>query len=158
MKQGSVIFLKGVIFMLAIIVLALCVFWLPWQANYFAETYPEYTHLQYPILIGIYISASPLFFAFYQAYKLLVYIDQNEVFSEQSVRSLKFIKLCGLMISVWYLIALFSLISQNAMNPGFFLMAVVIIFASLVIGIFASVLQKVLQKAIDIKSENDLTV
>jgi capsular polysaccharide biosynthesis protein len=34
----------------------------------------------------------------------------------------------------------------------------VIIFASLVIAVFAAVLQKLIKNAIDIKSENDLTV
>jgi hypothetical protein len=32
------------------------------------------------------------------------------------------------------------------------------IFASMVIAVFAAVLQRILQEAIDIKSENDLTV
>jgi hypothetical protein len=34
----------------------------------------------------------------------------------------------------------------------------VLIFASMVITVFAAVLQKLLKQAIDIKSENDLTV
>ena len=35
---------------------------------------------------------------------------------------------------------------------------VIIIFASSLIAVFAAVLQKLLKEAIDIKSENDLTV
>jgi hypothetical protein len=42
--------------------------------------------------------------------------------------------------------------------PGVVAMALVIIFASLVIGVFAAVLQKLLQSVVAIKSENDLTV
>ena len=38
------------------------------------------------------------------------------------------------------------------------LVGLVIIFASMVIAVFAAVLQRLLQEAIDIKSENDLTV
>jgi hypothetical protein len=34
----------------------------------------------------------------------------------------------------------------------------VVIFASMVIAVFAAVLQRLLQEAIDIKSENDLIV
>jgi len=37
-------------------------------------------------------------------------------------------------------------------------MGLVIIFASVVIAAFAALLQKLLQNAIEIKSENDLTV
>ncbi|MGO4375941.1 DUF2975 domain-containing protein, partial [Paenibacillus sp. MCAF20] len=42
--------------------------------------------------------------------------------------------------------------------PGIILVGMVLIFASLVIAVFAAVLQKLLKEAIDIKSENDLTV
>jgi hypothetical protein len=42
--------------------------------------------------------------------------------------------------------------------PGLILVGMVPIFTSLVIAVFAAVLQRLLQEAIDIKSENDLTV
>jgi hypothetical protein len=42
--------------------------------------------------------------------------------------------------------------------PGLIIIGMVPIFASMVIAVFAAVLQKLLQNAIDIKSENDLTV
>ena len=42
--------------------------------------------------------------------------------------------------------------------PGAVGIGLVIIFASLIIAVFAAVLQRLLQNAIDIKSENDLTV
>uniref|UniRef100_UPI0028EB9449 DUF2975 domain-containing protein n=3 Tax=Paenibacillus TaxID=44249 RepID=UPI0028EB9449 len=42
--------------------------------------------------------------------------------------------------------------------PGLILMGMVPVFASLVIAVFSAVLQRLLQEAIDIKSENDLVV
>lgn len=42
--------------------------------------------------------------------------------------------------------------------PGIVAIGLVITFGSIVIAVFAAVLQKLLQNAIDIKSENDLTV
>jgi hypothetical protein len=42
--------------------------------------------------------------------------------------------------------------------PGIIVIGLVLIFASMVIGVFAAVLQKLLQEAIEIKAENDLTV
>ncbi|WP_423784009.1 DUF2975 domain-containing protein [Francisella tularensis] len=38
------------------------------------------------------------------------------------------------------------------------MLGLVFIFATLIVGVFAAVLQKLLQNAIDIKNENDLTV
>ena len=42
--------------------------------------------------------------------------------------------------------------------PGLVLMGMVIVCAPIVIAVFAAVLQRLLQSAIAIKSENDLTV
>ena len=42
--------------------------------------------------------------------------------------------------------------------PGIILIGMVIIFASLVVAVFAAVLQRLLKEAIYIKLENDLTV
>ncbi|MBU0905405.1 MAG: DUF2975 domain-containing protein, partial [Firmicutes bacterium] len=42
--------------------------------------------------------------------------------------------------------------------PGLGLVGMVMIFAPLVIAVFAAVLQRLLQEAIEIKSENDLMV
>lgn len=42
--------------------------------------------------------------------------------------------------------------------PALIFVGMVIPFASLVIAVFAAVLQRLLQEAINIKSENDLTV
>jgi len=53
---------------------------------------------------------------------------------------------------------LFYLIAEMDDAPGIILIGLVMIFAALVIAVFAAVLQKLLKNAIDIKSENDLTV
>jgi hypothetical protein len=42
--------------------------------------------------------------------------------------------------------------------PGAVLIGLVFIFATLIVGVFAAVLERLLQNAIELKSENDLTV
>lgn len=159
MKRGSTIFLKIAVFLIGIIALALCIFSLPSLAMRTAEREIEFAYLQYPVLIGIYITAIPFFFALYQALKLLSYIDKNKAFSELSVNALKYIKYCAFTISILYAIGIPSLfliiqeVQLHMVTMGF-----LIIFTSAVITVFAAVLQKLLKEAIDIKSENDLTV
>lgn len=57
-----------------------------------------------------------------------------------------------------YIIGMIFLGIVNALHPGIALMIVVIIFATLVILLFASVLQAMLKRVLEIKEENDLTV
>ncbi|WP_210367443.1 DUF2975 domain-containing protein [Bacillus sp. REN3] len=158
MERGTTLFLKAAVFLIGITVLTLCIFWLPWLANDTAEMYPEFAYLQYPVLIGLYGTAIPFFIALYQALKLLNCIDHNKAFSGVSVKALKSIKYCSVTISILYAIGMIFLISQNALHPGIAIIGFLIILASVVISVFTAVLQKLLQNALDIKSENDLTV
>ena len=77
-----------------------------------------------------------------------------------SVKALKNIKKCAITISGLYLVILpfVFIVAELDDAPGLVLLGMVIIFASMVIAVFAAVLQRLLQEAIDIKSENDLTV
>ncbi|WP_423798432.1 DUF2975 domain-containing protein [Neobacillus sp. SAB-20_R2A] len=156
--RGKILMLKIAVCIVGITVLVLCIYWLPWQANVFADMYPEFIHLKYPLLIGIYMTAIPFFFALFQVLKLLGYIDKNKAFSELSITSIKYIKFCAITISAWYVAGIVTLISQNAGNPGILLIGLVIFFASIVIAVFATVLQKLCKNAVDIKSENDLMI
>jgi hypothetical protein len=160
MKRGSTLFLRIAVILIGIPVLALCVFVVPEIANFMAELYPDHTYLKYLVFIDLYATAIPFYFALYQAYKLLGYIDKNKAFSELSVRVLKNIKNCAVIISSLFVVGmpLFYLIAEKDDAPGVILIGMALIFASMVIAVFAAVLQKLLKEAIDIKSENDLTV
>jgi len=160
MTRGSTFFLKIVVILIGIAALAVCIFWVPGAASRDAAAHPETAYLQYPFVVCAYILAAPFFFALYQALKLLSYIDRNEAFSEISVKALKNIKYSALAIAV---LMVAGIIAATAMfygedMAGVIAMGLLVTFASGVVATFAAVLQKLLQNAIDIKSENELTV
>ncbi|SFD57097.1 Protein of unknown function [Paenibacillus catalpae] len=160
MKQGTTLFLKITIIMIGMPILAVCLFGLSrfspdspyWEG-------PELADLQYPILIGMYAAMIPFFFALYQALMLLTYVDRNQAFSELAVNALKKIKYAAITISVLFVIEMPFLYSLTKADdaPGI-VIGIIIISASMVIAVFAAVLQGLLQEAITIKSENDLIV
>ena len=152
MRHGSTLFLKIVIYLMGAAVLGLLLVVIPLaipQAGPYA-----------PILIGMYIPALPFFFGLYQGLKLLSYIDANTAFSERSITALHTIKYCAAAISLMYLIGAPYIYHVADLDdaPGVVLIDLVLIGAPLVIAVFAAVLEQLLQNAIDIKSENDLTV
>ncbi|MEW5067945.1 DUF2975 domain-containing protein [Bacillus subtilis] len=160
MNRMSTIFLKIALVLIGIPILALCIFLVPKIANYSAELFPNIAYIKYLVFIYLYITAVPFYFALYQAFKLLSYIDKNKAFSGLSVRALKNIKYCAVTISIFYAAGMpvFYLMAEIDDAPGIIVIGLIIIFASMVIAVFAAVLQKLLKEAIDIKSENDLTV
>ncbi|HDR3889249.1 TPA: DUF2975 domain-containing protein [Bacillus cereus] len=160
MKQRSTLFLKTAIILIGIPVLALCIFLVPNIGNYAAELYPDIAYIKYLILINLYATVVPFYFALYQAFKLVSFIDKGNAFSKLSVRALKKIKQCAVTISILYVVGmpLFYLVAERDDAPGIIILGMLLIFSSMVIAVFAAVLQRLLKDAIDIKSENDLTV
>ncbi|WP_373285825.1 DUF2975 domain-containing protein [Paenibacillus segetis] len=129
------------------------------MGNFAANLYPNIFPMKYLVFIVMYGAAIPFYFALYQAFNLLRYIDDNTAFTELSVKALKYIKLCAITISGLYVLGmpLFHFIAKKV-DPPIGLIVLIIIFVSLVIAVFAAILQRLLQEAINIESEIDLTV
>lgn len=158
MERVSTLFLKITLYVIAIPIVAACILGLPLLASGLNEQYPMWMVL--PVIVVLYAAAIPYFMALYQSYKLLNYIDKSIAFSELSVTALKNIKYCAITISCLFaaILPFLYLIAEDDDAPGLVAIGMAIPFASIVIGFFAAVLQKLLKSAIDIKSENDLTI
>lgn len=154
MKQGSTLFLKIIISFIGFATLALSVFLL--LATLGSEELKDFL----PLLLGMYVAVIPFFYTLYQTLKLLIYIDKSEAFSDLSVKALKNIRYCAIAISALYAAGMpyIVYIADKDDAPGLTVLGFVIILASIAIATFAAVLQKLLQEALDIKSENELTV
>ncbi len=146
--------MRGAIILLGLGIVAVCIFILP------SGILTDQTGYYRPILIGMYLPAVPFFFALFQSLQLLSYIDHNKAFSFLAVKALKNIKYCAIIISALYVAGLPYIFTAADKDdaPGVVAIALVIIFASIVIAVFSGVLQSLLRNVIAIKSENDLTV
>ena len=159
MKKISIIFLQSVIVLIGIVALVIMIR-LPMTEGRAKNLDMVHIYADPFILYG-YVSSIAFFVALYKAFKLLGYIGQNKVFSPNSVGALKSIKYCAIALSVLIITAgLYIVISHNKEDDpaGFIAMCIVTTFVSVVIATAAAIFEKILQKAIDMKSENDLTI
>lgn len=154
MKQGSTLFLRGVVLAIGLVVLALCAFALP--AGIRHDNVGGYR----PILLGMYVAAVPFFIALYQAMKLLTYIDTNKAFSDLSVKALNIIKYCGIAISALYAAGMpyIYTVAERDDAPGVVLLGLIFSGGAFMVAVIAALLQSLLQNALTIKAENELTV
>ena len=107
----------------------------------------------------VYITFIPFFMAIYQAFKLLGYAGRNQVFSPEAVKALRTIKYCALaMIGFVAASVLFMINADPEDRPGGLFMRILIAYPSIVVGAAAAMFERILQNAVDLKSENDLTV
>ena len=158
MKRGSTIFLQVVIVLLGIAVLALLL-WEPNLEGRNAHATLFETYFKDPFLAYAYIGSIPFFVGLYQAFKLLGYVRRNEIFSERSVRALRIIKYCALVIIGFVAVSVIFMVGGDRDDrPGGTFMRLLITFPSIVVATAAAVFERILQNAVDIKSENDLTV
>ncbi len=153
MKQGSTLFLKVVIYAFGLAVLGICVIIVGVSISGNAGIF-------LPMMLVMLLAAIPFFFGLYQGLLLLRYIEKNTAFSNLSVRAITNIKYCAFTISVLYAAGMPFIIyaADKDDAPGAVMIGLLFVVAPLITCVFAAVLQKLLQNAIDIKSENDLTV
>lgn len=159
MKRTSIIFLQAVIVLIGIVALAILIR-LPLTEGRAANLDLFSIYFDPFILYG-YAASIAFFVALYKAFKLLGYIGQNKVFSSSSVKALKSIKYCAIVLSVLIVTAgLYIRIAHNKEDDpaGFLAICIVTTFVSVVVATAAAIFEKILQNAIDMKSENDLTI
>ncbi len=161
MKKSSTIFLQIVIVLIGIGALALML-WEPHLEGRNANATLFQIYFNDPFLVYAYTASIAFFAALYQAFKLLGYVGRNEVFSQRSVKALRTIKYCALTL-VGFIVGAeaYFFIAQRSNGEdiaGGVAIGLVMIFLSIVIATAAAVFEKTLQSAVDMKSENDLTV
>lgn len=158
MKKPSTLFLKLLIIIIGIGAVAAMLF-LPTIEGRNADATLTQVYLNDPFLWFVYIASIPFFIALYQAFKLLTNIDKNRVFSKLSIKAVKNIKYCALSLIGFIAMAeVFILLNEEEDKAGGIAMGIFVAFGSIVIAALATVFQKLLENATDIKSENELTI
>lgn len=159
MKRGSTIFLQAVIVLIGIGAFALLL-WEPQIEGRNAHATLFQIYFNNPFLAYAYTASIAFFVALYQAFKVLGYVRQNKIFSQAAVKALRTIKYCALAIIGFVVVEeIFIMLNHGSDDAaGGVFMGVLITFGSIMIATAAAVFERILQNAVDIKSENDLTV
>ena len=161
MKRSSTIFLQIVIVLIGVAALAFLL-WEPQVEGVNKNRTNFEIYFQDPFLALVYASSIPFFMALYQAIRALGYVGRNQVFSPEVGRALRIIKYCALAIigfvvveEIWILL----MNDRDSDSPGApIFLGLLIILPSIVVATTAGMFERILQKAVDLKSENDLTV
>jgi cytochrome bd-type quinol oxidase subunit 2 len=159
MKRIPVVFLQAVVVLIGIVAIAILL-WFPLIEGR-ATNLDLFSIYADPFILYGYAASIAFFVALYKAFKLLGYIGQNKVFSSNSVNALKSIKHCAIVLAVLIVMAgLFIKLSHNKDDDpaGFLAMCIVATFGTIVMATAAAIFERILQNAVDMKSENDLTI
>lgn len=158
--RPSTIFLKAIIVLIGLGALAFLI-WEPQVEGVNANATNFEIYFQDPFLAYAYLASIPFFVALYQGFILLGHIARDRVFSPESVRALRMIKHCALLLiafvvggEIWIVIANGG---QDDIAGGL-AMGIFVAVASAAIATAAAVFERLLRNAVELKSENELTV
>ena len=159
MKKSSTVFLQVVIVLIVIVALTVMIrFPLAEGRAVNLDLLSIYSD---PFIVYGYLASIPFFVALYRSFTLLGYIGENKVFSLSSVKSLRNIKYCAIIESILIVMAILYIRMSHSVDDdpaGFIAIGILATFVSIVIATAATVFERLLQNAVDIKSENDLVV
>lgn len=160
-RRAATIFLQVIVILVGVIVLSALLIEPHLEGRNTNSTFFQ-IYFTDPFLAYIYLASIPFFVALFQAFRELGYVRRNKIFSTTAVRGLRTIKYCGLIIAGSTVAAdIYIRIAAHNSNDdpaGAVMLGIIITFASVVVAAAAAVCEKTLQNAVDIKSENDLTV
>ena len=140
MKKSSTIFLQVVTVLIGIVALAIMIRFPLTEGR--AVNLDLFSIYADPFIIYGYLTSISFFVALYQAFKLLGYIGQNKVFSLSSVKALKTIKYCAIILSASIVMAglYIRIFHAEGDDPaGFLAVCIVTTFISIVIATAAAV-------------------
>ncbi|MCK0147851.1 DUF2975 domain-containing protein [Arenibacter sp. F26102] len=158
MKRITIIFLQAVIALIAVVALFMMIR-LPLIEGR-AENLDLFSIYFDPFILYGYASSIVFFIALYKTFKLLGFIGQDKLFTLNSIRTLRSIKYCAIILSILIAMAgiYIKLYHHKEDDPaGFLAMCIILTFISITVAIAVAVFEKKLQNAVDLKSENDST-
>lgn len=161
MKLNLTTISKTAVYFIGLSIFTICAILLPELAREEAVGKPDHPSAL-PFLIAAWVLSIPIFIALHQALKLIMFIDQNKVFSDQTVKTIQNIKISSIVFILMVILAdsIIITIGRNTGEdiPPFITLGFIIVFVTSVITTFTAVLQRLLEDAIVLKTENELTI
>jgi hypothetical protein len=158
MNRSSTLFLRLVLSLMAIAALVICGLGVPRMVADEVSRHPNGVGVPYAIMVCAYILCIPFFTALYQGFRVLNFIDRDKTFSHATAASLRRIRFCALVIGASFFAGIVTLRILSAGtdedSAGPTAIAMLIMFFCLIVTAVSTVLEKQVQKAIDLKSES----
>jgi hypothetical protein len=120
---------------------------LPWLVKMYINYTNKSLDIYIPLLITLYSSLLPATAALISLDRLLANIRKSIIFVKKNVIILRILSWCCFVVSIIYLVF-----------GWFYIISLLISFASAFFGLILRVLKNVFEQAVELKEENDFTI
>ena len=159
LKRIPVLFLQVALVLFGLVVLALLIV-MPLKEGR-AQDLDLWSVYTDPFILFGYAASIAFFVGLYYGIRLLHRIGNNSLFSPPSGKLLRTMRVCTLILGLCVVLAgmYIRLFHHPDDDPaGFLALCIAVTFALLVVTAAISVVEKLLRKAIELQSENELTI
>ena len=120
--------------------------------------FPELNYLVVPCLVVLWAAAVPCLIALVEFWGICSHIAEDNSFCRENARSLQIIGKLALLDTIACFAVTAYLFLNHACNPGVILLSFGVMIAGTAIAIAAMTLSHLVDKAIRIKEDNELTI
>lgn len=154
--NSSTMILRLALTGIGLFILGVCIFVLPRQLYLELTTDFDYGY----IFLIMYVTTLPFYYALYSILRLLTYVDRKMIFTRASVKTIGHVKICAYSISAIYALGMPYIFTLGDADdaPGIVLLGCMVVLSSFVIATVAGIIKRLVEDALIIKTENDLTV
>lgn len=159
MKKTSILFLRAVVVLIGIVALIVLIRFPLTEGR--AQNLDLFSIYADPFILYGYASSLVFFVGLYKAFQLLGHIGQNKLFTPVSVKTLRSIKYCAIIMAVLIVMTgiYIRLFHNKDDDPaGFLALCIITTFIAIAVATGVAVFERIVQNAVDLKSENDLTI
>lgn len=158
-QKELVLALRGIVVLCLLAGAALGGLLVPALGLELVREFPEVAWLFWPCLIGFWLTCLPVLAALVLVWRMAARIGRDNSFCRENARDLKRICWLSLADTVAYLVGSVAICALNVGFPPIFLLGVLaILLVGVAIAVVAAVLSHLIQKAADLKADQDLTI
>lgn len=106
----------------------------------------------------LWVTAIPCYIALVYAWKVFTEIGRNNSFSFANAKYFKNIAILALVDTIYYMVGNLIMFFLNMNHPGILLVTFLISFVGVAVVIVCAALAQLVQKAAELKEENELTI
>ncbi|MEK7018865.1 DUF2975 domain-containing protein [Bacillus sp. FSL R9-9410] len=159
MKQNELsLWLKLIIILCGCFGLLFCIYIGPETGRVVLLVSENLKGLYKPFVLFIWITGIPFFSALFLGWKICSDIASHKAFTVKNANRLKRISILSMTEGILYIGALLYIFVAGSYHTSILVILLLILFFSVVISIFTSLLSHLIRKASEIKDDNDLTI
>lgn len=155
-KRVSILFLQTIIVLIGVLVFLFMIRFPLTEGR--AENLDIISIYSDPFILYGYTSSIVFFVALFKTYKFLGYINQNRLFTHTSIRTLRSIRYCTMILGVLIILAgIYIMLFHNKDDDpaGFLGMCILLTFISITVSINLEIFEKRLQNSVDLKNKEN---